>query len=112
MTGRIKRAASNSDMTMGEVARCIYDSLGLKYQATLQNLQRLTGKKYNALYMFGGGIKDEFLCETTAKACGIPVTACSSEATALGNIAVQVADSLDRIPQIMKNSTQTKTYMP
>lgn len=112
MTGRIKRAASNSDMTMGEVARCIYDSLGLKYRATLQNLQRLTGKKYNTLYMFGGGIKDEFLCETTAKACGIPVTACSSEATALGNIAVQVADSLDRIPQIMKNSTQTKTFMP
>lgn len=98
--------------SMGELARCIYDSLALKYRFTLDNLQELTGKTYKKLYMFGGGIKDRFLCQLTANACGIPVITCSSEATALGNIAVQLAETPDDIPQLMKASTKTEVFTP
>ncbi|MBQ9949868.1 MAG: rhamnulokinase [Clostridia bacterium] len=110
MTERIKKALHTESLSMGEIARCIYDSLGLKYRYTLENLQKLTGKQYKKLYMFGGGIRDRMLCETTAAACGIPVIACHEEATVLGNIAVQVADDISHIPQIMKNSINTVVY--
>lgn len=111
MINRLNKAAK-SNLSMGEAARCIYDSLALKYRYTLSNLEKLTGKKYRKLYMFGGGIQDELLCELTANACGIDVAACSSEATALGNAAVQIADNMSDIPDLMIRSTKTKVYRP
>lgn len=89
MKGRISRAVGK-ELSMAETARCIYDSLALKYKQSLEKLSRLTGKKFNKLYMFGGGIKDSFLCELTEKVCGIPVVLGSEEATALGNIKKQL----------------------
>ena len=89
MKGRISRAVGK-ELSMAETARCIYDSLALKYKQSLEKLSRLTGKKFNKLYMFGGGIKDKFLCELTEQVCGIPVVLGSEEATALGNIKMQL----------------------
>lgn len=53
-------------------------------------IRETTGKTYPAIHVVGGGAKDGFLCQLTADACGVPVTAGPIEATVLGNIAVQL----------------------
>ena len=83
--------------TRGEVMRCIYDSLAMKYRRNLRALSDVTGKTYPVLHMVGGGIKDTLLCRLTADATGIPVVAGPAEATVMGNIAVQLI-ALGEIP--------------
>ncbi len=76
--------------TDGEIVRCIYESLAMKYKYTFENLQKCTGKTFEAIHMVGGGTKDGFLCQMTADATNVPVIAGPIEATAAGNIAVQL----------------------
>lgn len=76
--------------TVGQVMRCIYESLALKYRSALGRLERLTGRRFRILHVLGGGVKDRLLCQMTADCCGVPVAAGPAEATALGNILIQL----------------------
>ena len=94
MPSRIKefcrRTGQYVPETVGEVVRCIYESLALKYRFVFEGLQRCTGKTYSHINVVGGGTKDGLLCRMTASACGVKVYAGPIEATVLGNIAVQL----------------------
>ncbi len=96
---RIKAYCSETGQYMpqsdAEVIRCIYDSLSFKYASAISELQACTGKYYEKLYMIGGGARDKLLAQLTANACGIRVCTGPVEATALGNIAVQLIASGD-----------------
>jgi len=70
--------------------RCAIRSLALSYRDALQELQQNTGREYKKLYIVGGGAKNGFLNRLTAEAAGIEVTALPIEATALGNLKVQM----------------------
>ncbi len=85
--------------TRGEIMRCIYESLAMKYRYTYERLEDITGKKYNAIHMIGGGTKDNLLCQMTADFCRINVIAGPIEATATGNVAVQMI-ALDEFKSI------------
>lgn len=85
-----KRTGQKEPTTVGAIMRCIYESLALKYRAAISELEECTGKKFGTLYVIGGGTKDKFLSALTASACGIRVSSGPVEATALGNIAVQL----------------------
>lgn len=76
--------------TEGEVVRCIYESLALKYRQVLEGLQKCTGKTYPQINILGGGTKDTLLCRMTADSCGVPVVAGPIEATVWGNLALQL----------------------
>ena len=76
--------------TVGQLVRCIYESLALKYRLALMQISECTGKSFDVLHLMGGGTKDGFLCELTAQSLGIPVIAGPIEATALGNIVLQL----------------------
>ena len=76
--------------TVGEISRCVYESLALKYRFALDQLREATGKSFSALHILGGGSNAPLLCRMTADACGIPVIAGPAEATALGNIIIQL----------------------
>ena len=76
--------------TVGEIMRCIYESLALKYRFALEQLSQATGKNFSSLHILGGGAKDGLLCRMTADCTGIPVIAGPVEATALGNILIQL----------------------
>ena len=76
--------------TIGQVVRCIYESLAMKYRLALEQITECTGKKFDVLHLMGGGTKDGFLCELAAQSLGIPVVAGPIEATALGNIMLQL----------------------
>ncbi len=73
-----------------EIILCIYKSLAKKYASSLSQLSEVTGKKFTAVHILGGGANDAFLCELTAKYCRLPVFAGPTEATALGNIILQL----------------------
>lgn len=85
--------------SVGEIMRCIYESLALKYRFAIKQLSAATDKRFNALYILGGGTKDRLLCAMTASATKLPVTAGPTEATALGNIIIQLA-ALGALPSI------------
>ncbi len=86
MTQAIKDYCKSDDMTLGEVLACVYNSLSECYAETIKGMEEITGKKIEALHIIGGGSKDTYLNELTAKKCGIPVYAGPTEATAIGNI--------------------------
>ncbi|MBO5364847.1 MAG: rhamnulokinase [Clostridia bacterium] len=103
--------------TVGEIVRCIYESLALKYYHSFLNLKKISGKDFESINIVGGGTKDPLLCQMAANACGVTVYAGPIEATALGNIAVQMMaigeiKDLKEARKIIKNSFDTKQYDP
>lgn len=103
--------------TVGETVRTVYESLALKYRYALNQISHCTGRKFERLNLLGGGTKDNFLCEMTANCLDIPVTAGPVEATALGNIILQLIalgeiDSVERGRKIISKTEKITTYMP
>ena len=76
--------------TPGDYFRCAYRSLAICYRNALINLEKNTGTKYDKLYIVGGGAKNKFLNRLTEEATGKQVIALPIEATALGNLKVQL----------------------
>jgi len=75
---------------VGDYFRCAYRSLALGYRDAIEELQRNTGMIYDSLYIVGGGAKNDFLNQLTAQATGKKVITLPIEATALGNLAIQM----------------------
>ena len=101
----------------GEIMRCIYQSLAMKYKATFNSLEELGNRKYNSINILGGGIKDTLLCRLTANACNVTVLAGPSEATVMGNIAVALyalgeLDSFKAIRESVSKSVEPTRYEP
>ena len=69
---------------------CVYNSLADYYAKTISDLKEIAGKKLDALHIIGGGSKDDYLNELTAKRLDIPVYAGPTEATAIGNLLAQM----------------------
>ena len=112
-----KETGQQVPQTRGEIMRCIYQSLAMKYRYTFENLQRLTGRKYHAIHVLGGGIKDGLLCRMTAAACGVEVLAGPAEATVTGNIAVQLIHlgeikDLWQARKVIRDSVPVASYQP
>jgi rhamnulokinase len=103
--------------TVGQFARCIFESLALRYKYTVEVLKRISGKKIDKIHIIGGGSQNELLCQFTANATGLPVIAGPVEGTALGNILVQAkaqghVSSLGEIRSIIRNSFEFKEFIP
>ena len=56
----------------------------------MKELDDITRNKYDTIYVVGGGSNAEYLNELTAKYTGRKVSAGPSEATAIGNVIVQM----------------------
>lgn len=103
--------------TVGEVVRCIYESLALKYRFVAESIQKLMGRNAKVIHVVGGGTKDHFLCQMTADACGIPVAAGPEEATAIGNLMMQTIaagelSGLTDARRVISASFELKHYQP
>ena len=77
--------------TPGQYAHAIYQSLAHAYAAALDELESITGEKFDVLCIVGGGANNTYLNELTEQAIGRSVLTGSPEATALGNILLQEA---------------------
>ncbi len=103
--------------TVGEIMRCIYESLALKYRLTFDGIMECTGKAYDRIHVMGGGTKDKLLLNMTAQSCNVPVYGGPIEATALGNIAVQLMSSgaikdIKEARKIIAQGENLKLYEP
>ena len=70
--------------------RCAYRSLAQGYRQAIEEIEQNTGKQYRKLYIVGGGAKNQFLNRLTEEATGKEVIALPIEATALGNLMIQM----------------------
>jgi rhamnulokinase len=70
--------------------RAILESLAFKYRSVVESLEELTGRRFDEIRMVGGGSRNRLLKQWTADATGRVVTAGPAEATALGNIGLQM----------------------
>lgn len=103
--------------TVGEIVCCINQSLALKYRYVLEQIETCLDKKYHKIYMIGGGIQSQLLCQMTASANDCQVQAGPVEATALGNIAVQLMtlgdiQDISEARKIVKRSEKSSQYQP
>ncbi len=76
--------------TAGDYFKCAHVSLAHGYRSALEGLSALTGTKYQRLYIVGGGARNIYLNDLTRKICGIEVVALPMEATAIGNLKIQM----------------------
>ena len=70
---------------IGEIARCVYNSLAMEYRYALEGLQTITGKSYDTLHIIGGGTNNHLLNQMVADCLGVKVIGGCVEATAIGN---------------------------
>ncbi len=76
--------------TAGELARVIYRSLARCYAQAVEEIERISGRRFGRLHIVGGGSNDDYLNRLTAEAIGKPVFAGPPEATAAGNLLAQM----------------------
>jgi rhamnulokinase len=99
------------------VARCVFESLALKYRYAIEQTQNLTDRTVGTVNVVGGGSQNTLLCQLTADACGLPVVAGPVEATAMGNVMVQAfaqgrVGSPEEIRAAVRDSFEASTYEP
>lgn len=75
---------------LGDYFCCAYKSLAESYRQAIAELEENTDQKYEKLYVVGGGAKNTFLNHLTEEATGKRVVALPIEATALGNLKIQM----------------------
>ena len=98
MTAEI-HAAVGKTLTVGETAFVIYNNLAKYYALSLHALEEVTGETYQTLNIIGGGSKNQFLNELTAKYTGKQIIAGPAEGTAIGNLIMQMV-GLGKIPSV------------
>lgn len=86
----LKAAGKPTPREMGDYFNSAYVSLGHGYSEAIRDLESNTGKKYTELYIVGGGAKNNYLNNITEKKCGLKVRALPIEATAIGNLKIQM----------------------
>lgn len=119
--GRIKEFCRRTEQfipeTVGQVMCCIYESLAMKYRFALEQIMQATGKRFSSLHILGGGTKDGLLCRMTADCTGLPVIAGPVEATALGNVLIQLTalgelNSLEQGRALIAKTQSVQQYEP
>jgi rhamnulokinase len=95
----------------------VLESLAFKYRQVIGDLERLTRKPIHQIRIIGGGSKNRLLNQFAADATGRRVLAGPAEATALGNVAMQIlatgaASSLSEVRAMVDRSFPTETFEP
>ena len=90
MTEAFDVSLKSPPKTCGDYFRCAYLSLAASYAQALKELEENTGIKAEELYIVGGGAKNTYLNELTQQVCKIKVVALPIEATAIGNLKIQM----------------------
>jgi rhamnulokinase len=101
----------------GAVVRCALEGLALRYRWVLERLEELVGRRLDTIHVVGGGSQNTLLCQLTADACNRPVAAGPVEATALGNVLVQMLGlglirTLAEGRAVVRRSFDVRTFQP
>ena len=113
----LKETGQKLPQSVLETVRIIFESLALKYRFVIEKIEELTGKKYEKIYIVGGGAKNEFLNQLTSDITGKVVSAGPYEATTIGSAIIQMLSlgkisSIEEGRKIVRNSFDLKIYYP
>ena len=103
--------------TYQQIARCIFESLALRYRQVLDYLRELAPFPIEKLHVIGGGTYNQYLMQMAANSIGIPVVTGPVEGTAIGNIMLQAKASglvsdMFQMRKIIAESIKLNTYLP
>lgn len=120
MSGAIRAALSESGSLAGEadwgvVIRSVYESLAESYAVCVNDLETVTGRRFEKLYIVGGGARNDLLNRLSAAHTKRTVVTCEGESTVLGNIAAQIAYfregiTPEELRSIINRSARTRVY--
>ncbi|MFD9544761.1 rhamnulokinase family protein [Streptomyces sp. NPDC060022] len=121
MPSRIDSALTRTGQALpdgpGGYVRCVLESLALAHRRTLRRAAGLAGRELTRIHLVGGGSRNELLCQWTADATGLPVTAGPAEATALGNVLLQarahgLVGGLADMRRLVARTLELRHYSP
>lgn len=103
--------------TVGQVARCIYESLALKYRWALERLEQIKGARIDTLNIVGGGIQNKLLDQFAADSIDRPVITGPVEGAAIGNLLAQAMalgeiKTMDELRAVVRRSEAVSVYEP
>ncbi|MBQ6050790.1 MAG: rhamnulokinase [Bacteroidaceae bacterium] len=103
--------------TYQQIARCIFESLAMRYRQILDYLRELAPFPIEKLHVIGGGTYNQYLMQMAANSIGIPVVTGPVEGTAIGNIMLQAKASglvsdMFQMRKIIAESIKLNTYLP
>lgn len=112
-----KEKGQGVPVTTEELTSCVYDNLALCYASELEKLAHITKKEIDSLYIVGGGSNISLLNQLTANLADVTVYAGPSEATATGNLIVQMIAEGDikdvkAAREMIADSFEIKVYKP
>ncbi|MBM3706178.1 MAG: hypothetical protein FJW66_06620 [Actinobacteria bacterium] len=112
-----KESGQKMPGTIGEIARCIFESLVFKIVYIVRSIEQILGYKVKVLYLMGGVTQNSFICQWIANAVNSIVIVCSSQSTSIGNCLMQLkADNeigdLSEGRKIVHDSIRIKEYYP
>lgn len=103
--------------SQGEIVRCIFESLALRYKEVFGYLQQMAPFEIEKLHIIGGGSRNKLLNQFTCNAVGIPVVAGPSECTAIGNVMIQaktagLVSTISQMRCLISSSVETEQFIP
>lgn len=103
--------------TVGQVARCIYESLALKYRVAMEQLEQIKGESIMQLNMVGGGIQNKMLNQLIADSIDRKVVTGPVEGAAIGNILMQAmalgkVKNVEHLRSIVSMNETVEEYLP
>lgn len=115
--GFCREHQQSDPQTPGDVVRCIIESLAMQYRLVVEELEEVVGRKFNQINIVGGGSNNRLLNQSVANVTGCKVFSGPVEATALGNLLVQLISSreihsADQGRELVKNSFPIDVFEP
>lgn len=121
MVGAIKtyceKTGQHVPQNYKEMARCIFESLAMRYRQVLGYLGDMAPFSIEKLHVIGGGSKNVYLMQMAANSIGMPVVTGPVEGTAIGNIMLQakaagLVSDMFEMRRIIADSIELATYLP
>ena len=102
---------------VGEIAVCVFNSLGYSYKKAVENLEDIFEKEFKRINIFGGGCQNNLLNQVVADITEKEVLAGPIEATAIGNLVAQFITAkefkdLEEGRKVIKESFDIKIFKP
>lgn len=115
--GFCRRTGQPVPETVGQIARCVYESLALKYRWAMERLEEIKGQPLEQLNIVGGGIQNRLLNQMAADSIDRPVVTGPVEGAAMGNLLAQAmalgeVKDVNELRRIVRNSEAVETYTP